>query len=133
MRISYRSAARHEDGAAAVEFALISALLFLLIFGIIEFGLYFSRREVYESAAREGARVAAIRGSAADVKSRIIAAADPYEIEGIDSLTVSTDCTLATSRRQPVTVSWREPFEISMPFIPKIDVTATISAVFKCE
>jgi Flp pilus assembly protein TadG len=121
-----------EQGAAAVEFALVSAILFLLIFGIIEFGLYFSRREVYESAAREGARVAAVRGSEGDVKSRIIAAAEPYDIEGIDSLSVSTPCTFANSG-QPVTVSWQEPFNISMPFVPGIDVNARISAVFKCE
>lgn len=132
MRKVHRRTARHEDGAATVEFALIASLLFLLVFGIIEFGIYFSRREVYESAAREGARVAAVRGSAADVKSRIIAAADPYDIEGIDSLSVSTTCSFANSG-QPVTISWQEPFDISMPFVPAIDVTATISAVFKCE
>lgn len=51
---------RSDDGAAAVEFALISILLFLLLFGIIEFGIGFFTQQGAAAAAREGARRAAV-------------------------------------------------------------------------
>ena len=49
-----------DGGASAVEFALILPLLVLFLFGIIEFGLAFSRQQGMEAAAREGARLAAL-------------------------------------------------------------------------
>lgn len=53
-------ARRHESGAAAVEFALILFPLMLLIFGIIQYGIYFWARSSAVSAAREGARRASV-------------------------------------------------------------------------
>jgi Flp pilus assembly protein TadG len=46
-------------GAAAVEFAIIAPLLFVLIFGIIEFGAILYNQAVITNASREGARYAA--------------------------------------------------------------------------
>ena len=48
-----------EQGAAAVEFALLASLLFMLIFGSISAGISFSRSNALQTAAREGARFAA--------------------------------------------------------------------------
>jgi len=45
-----------QKGATAVEFAIILPLLILLIFAMIEFGLYMFNRQVITNAAREGAR-----------------------------------------------------------------------------
>lgn len=49
---------RGDDGAAAVEFALVSTILFPLLFGIIQYGLYFNdslnARQGVRQAAREG-------------------------------------------------------------------------------
>jgi Flp pilus assembly protein TadG len=45
-----------ERGAAAVEFALVSLLLFPLIFGIIDFGLWFSDSVNTRQGVREAAR-----------------------------------------------------------------------------
>ena len=51
----------HEsDGAAMVEFAIIAPLLFLLIFGIIDFGRVFFLYNNLTNAAREGARLGAV-------------------------------------------------------------------------
>lgn len=47
---------RDEDGAAAVEFALLLPLFAALLFGIIEFSWYFWTAETTNSAARETAR-----------------------------------------------------------------------------
>ncbi len=49
-----------QRGAALVEFALISSLLFLLLFGIIEVGLILGDQAQVGAAARGAARSAAI-------------------------------------------------------------------------
>lgn len=58
--IALRRQLRLDDGASAVEFALVLPVLVLFLFGIIEFGLAFGRAQGMEAAAREGARLAAI-------------------------------------------------------------------------
>ncbi|MCL4368042.1 MAG: pilus assembly protein [Actinobacteria bacterium] len=55
---------RDERGTAALEFSLVSLLVFLLLFGIIDFGLAMNAQLVLVSAAREGARRAAVDGGA---------------------------------------------------------------------
>jgi Flp pilus assembly protein TadG len=54
---------RPERGAAAVEFAIVAPLLFILVFGIIDFGFGFHAWNAIENAAREGARVGATDAS----------------------------------------------------------------------
>ncbi len=48
-----------QRGAALVEFALVSSLLFLLLFGIIEMGLLFGDQAQVSQAARAASRSAA--------------------------------------------------------------------------
>ncbi|MFJ5975627.1 MULTISPECIES: TadE/TadG family type IV pilus assembly protein [Pseudarthrobacter] len=55
---------RKEEGAAAVEFALILPVLLLMIIGIIEFSLGFNAQLSLNQAAREGARNMAIHNNA---------------------------------------------------------------------
>jgi len=55
-----------EDGAAAVEFALVLPVLILLVFGIVEFGLVFNRWLSVTHAAREGVRTYSLSGDAAE-------------------------------------------------------------------
>lgn len=52
-------------GAAVIEFALILPVLLLAVFGIINFGALMYDQSVITQAAREGARWAAVRASAA--------------------------------------------------------------------
>ncbi|NCO33773.1 MAG: hypothetical protein GW893_07885 [Armatimonadetes bacterium] len=54
------SVMRGHRGAALIEFALSSSLLFLLLLGIVEFGLIFKDIQVLQQAARVGARSAAV-------------------------------------------------------------------------
>jgi hypothetical protein len=49
-----------ENGAVAVEFALIAMLLFTLLFGILQFGLWFWCWQTGAHAAREAARFSAV-------------------------------------------------------------------------
>ncbi len=59
---------RTEEGAAAVEFALVAGLLITLLFGIIDFGWMVNRDTMVNNAAREGAREASLNPNDADVK-----------------------------------------------------------------
>ncbi len=51
---------KSENGASAVEFALIAPLLFVLTFAIVEFGILLFDKAVITNAAREGARAAIV-------------------------------------------------------------------------
>jgi len=50
-------------GAAVVEFAAVAPVLFLLIFGMIEFGRMVMVQQVLTNASREGARVGILDGA----------------------------------------------------------------------
>jgi Flp pilus assembly protein TadG len=56
MRMWARGRRRKDGGAAAVEFALVTPILFALLLGIIQFGWYFFVANSTSSAAREAAR-----------------------------------------------------------------------------
>jgi len=51
---------KNEKGQSMVEFALVLPVLLLILIGIIDFGWAFNGKITLTSAAREGARVAAI-------------------------------------------------------------------------
>ena len=61
-----RNHARHQRGAAAVEFALVLLPLLLIVLGTIDWGYYFYIREIVINAAREGARAGSIANNAGD-------------------------------------------------------------------
>lgn len=46
-----------------MEFALIASLLFLIVFGIIQFGLAYNRVQGLQAGAREGARIGSLPSS----------------------------------------------------------------------
>lgn len=51
---------RGERGAAAVEFAIVLPLLFVMLFGIVEFSIIMYDKALITSASREGARFGAV-------------------------------------------------------------------------
>ena len=53
-----KSILRPQQGAAAVELAILLPFLAVLVFGIIEFGLLLYNQQVITNASREGARAA---------------------------------------------------------------------------
>lgn len=133
-----------EDGVAAVELALILPVLFLILFGTLEFGRVWSQYQVFQGAAREGARCAAVAStSSCDVQPRIDQAAEPYDpepdatIEILDSsggsLGPRTDGCLVSDKGKDVRVSWVQPLQVNIPFWNNVTLTPTIKAVFRCE
>jgi Flp pilus assembly protein TadG len=70
-----------QRGVAAVEFALICSLLFLLVFGIIEFSIMLYDKAMLTNASREGARAGIVWApdrTEASVTSLVTAAVDLY-------------------------------------------------------
>lgn len=65
---------RDETGAAAVEFALVAPVLFMLLFGIIEFGNVYNVQIQVTSAAREAARTMAVENNAVAARAAAKAA-----------------------------------------------------------
>src|SRR5882757_936386 len=59
-----RTCRRNRRGAAAVEFAIVAPVFFLLVFGMVEYGRMIMVQQVITNAAREGARVGVLDGSA---------------------------------------------------------------------
>jgi len=60
-------------GAAAVEFAVISPLLFTLLFGIIEFGWRLMAKQTMVQASQVGARTAILPGATdADIQANVM-------------------------------------------------------------
>jgi Flp pilus assembly protein TadG len=130
-----------EEGVAAVEFALILPVLALLLFGVLEFGRVWSQYQVYQGAAREGARCAAVQAtgfSDCDIQTSIKDAADPYKLsKSADVKLVGggsrpSGC-LDTDQGEDVQVSWQQSLNINIPFWNDVTMTPTIKAVFRCE
>jgi Flp pilus assembly protein TadG len=135
-----RSKLRREEGAAAVEFALIIGLLAILVFGLLEYGLAFWQVQNLRAAAREGARVAAVRGDDTEVRSAMVASS-AGSLNGSWSFSRSRPCD-AANEGQAVTITInngslsgpvREAFEVSIPFLPPITLNPTLSGTFRCE
>lgn len=53
--------ARTQSGAATVEFALVCTLLFSIMFGILQYGLFFNDALSTRQGVREGARMGVVR------------------------------------------------------------------------
>lgn len=132
-----------DRGAVAVEFALILPVLLLIVVGTIEFGRVYSQWQVYNGAAREGARCAAVMASTfgectslGDVQARIDDASDPYADPPDATITTGgvtgTGCT-NTTVGQDVTVSWQQPLKLSIPFWKDVEFDTTVEATFRCE
>jgi Flp pilus assembly protein TadG len=56
----------NENGQALVEFALVAPILFIILFGIIQFGIAFMHNVALTDAVRAGARKASVSRTATD-------------------------------------------------------------------
>ena len=78
-----RRAARRDDGASAVEFALVFPLLVLVVFGIIAFGIVFAQSLALGNAAREGSRAGVVeQRTCGEILGRVQDAANSIAMSG---------------------------------------------------
>lgn len=126
-----------EGGAAAVEFALLLPLLLLLVFGIIQYGLYFWAMQGGSDIARDAARRSAV-GAPADcnqLRADVVAAVDGLTGTGstvefdrsyrrgvaeVDEADVRIGDTVAVDVRF-------QSFDLNLPFLPFIDDGLVVS------
>jgi Flp pilus assembly protein TadG len=135
-----RSKLRREEGAAAVEFALIVGLLAILVFGLLEYGLAFWQVQNLRAAAREGAREAAVGGDPTEIEAAMINAA-AGSLTGGESISVTPSVCDDDSMGDPITVeitgnlsgAVQESFQVSIPFLPPFTLTPELSGTFRCE
>jgi Flp pilus assembly pilin Flp len=109
---------KEQEGAAAVEFALLLPLLVLLLFGIIEFGLAFNARIQATNAAREGARMAVVGidnwGDVGGGTSFWQAVQQDGGLGDLENCVFSTDDVVGGT----LTVTFDYPLNLAIPFLP---------------
>ncbi len=127
---------RSERGASAVEFAIIAPLLFMLVFGIIGFGLAFMQLQTIRGAMREGARISAVGASVTQVQQKVADASTGIvpagqvvvtPCPGRDT-TVDTTTTFDTAQ-----LNGGNGIVVTIPLLPDIHMTPVVSAQFRCE
>lgn len=101
-----------ERGSAAVEFALVLPLALVLVLGLVQVGVFARDRLLVESAARAGARTAAVTDDDAAVRASALAAA-PALVEA----NLSVDVSRSGTRGDPVSVHVTYVDPVRVPFI----------------
>ena len=137
---------RREEGASAVEMALLAPLLFMLLFGIIGFGLAFLQVQSIRSAVREGGRAAATGYDVSSTQDRVISASTGYipsTLKGNVSVTAEgptgpTPCNRNNIGRNvivsfPTSTLPGGGVTVHIPLFPDIVMSPTIQASFRCE
>jgi Flp pilus assembly protein TadG len=95
---------KNRRGAAAVEFAVVAPVLFLLVFGMIEFGRMVMVQQVITNGSREGARLAVLDGTTtADVTTAVNTYLTGASVQGA-TVTVTPNPPTSAAYGAPVTV-----------------------------
>lgn len=153
----------NERGASLVEFALVVPLLALFLFGIVQFGLAYDMKQSINSAAREGARMAAIPDEAnvtcSTISGRVSSTFNSMQTTPIDLLRVvvvdatnpaitrktctAAGCTPASTPAsaspcsgqpgQTVVVTATKKHDITIPFFGVLPVDLVGRGEFRCE
>lgn len=159
--MKFRTKVHRQDGAAAVEFALIVGVLAMLIFGMLQFGVAFFQLQNLRAAAREGARVGAVGATVAQVKQQTatsslgsLPASSPalnvtYSSDGstfgpamadtVRACPTADQQTPFSSVKVNVDLHSASPalqdiFTLDIPLVPQISLlNAQINGVFRCE
>lgn len=109
---------KNENGASAVEFAILLPVLLLIIMGIIQFGLIFHNYLTMTHAAREGIRHMSLH-EGDDIVVSVIKSNTPSLNQ--DDLDITLDPSDGTRPDgETATVSLYYPMPIDMPIIKEI-------------
>lgn len=109
---SCRQCRRNRRGAAAVEFAIVAPIFFLMVFGMIEFGRVVMVQQIITNASREGARLAVL-DSQTPTAGQVTTGVTSYLANaGISGATVTINPAEPTTAGYgaPVTVTVEVPF-----------------------
>lgn len=96
---------RNRRGAAAVEFAVVAPLFFLMVFGMIEFGRMVMVQQVITNASREGARMGVLDGATtASVQTAVQNYLQAAAVQGAE-VAVNPDPPTSAGYGAPVTIT----------------------------
>jgi Flp pilus assembly protein TadG len=95
----------HRSGQAIVEFALIAPILFLIIFGLIDFARGWSAHHAIADAAREGTRMLVVHDPGVDSTHARIAIQDRLDNAGLDPARATISFVEGAQRGDPTTVT----------------------------
>ena len=122
--IRMRERLQREDGVAAVEFAIVSMVFLLFLYGIITYGFIFGLDQSMNHAAEEGARAAISKTTEADAITHAEATALDRlswlggRIQASDIDATVADCVNDTSFRC-ITVTITYPWS-TRPIVPRL-------------
>jgi Flp pilus assembly protein TadG len=149
-----RLRSRRDEGAAAVEFALVLPILAALVFGTITFGFLFAQDLALSNAARQTARYSVVKDrTCADVVSEAKTAAQPLVTLSTPDVVVGRGSTPAAAETSnPCSSMTNKPCQGSVvgdniyvtlnyeatvlfPIIPGMGSTMKLNGkgVFRCE
>jgi len=106
-----RLSKKQRRGAAAVEFAMVAPVFFLLLFGMVEHGRMVMVQQLLTNATREGARQAVLDGSTTEAVKDVVEQylANSKITVQRDDITV-TPTPSATAFGDPINVTVSTPF-----------------------
>ncbi len=131
-----------QNGAVAVEFAVIAPLFLLLLAGIIEFGLASRLQHSLSTAARHGARAASIEGSTSSQITQIVKDAcfkaqgvAPKDVTVAISINGQTSGDLSQAKqRDEISVTVSIPYsKAGVSFFAKAFANSTLSSTCTLE
>jgi Flp pilus assembly protein TadG len=126
---------KDEKGGALIEFSIIAPLLFVILFGIVEFGLVLYNQAVITNASREGARYGIVakspRWEEGDIlKDAVLPVCGNLITFGNTNnpivKAVHLDGTTLFGDNLEVQVSWDYTFLV-LPNLPKVGLTNPIT------
>jgi Flp pilus assembly protein TadG len=137
---------RGQEGASAVEFALVLPILMLFVFGIIEFGLAYNRVQAFQAAAREAGRLSSV-GIDVTVEPTLahvrgIAGSTVNDSSAI-LVTVDRQCPARQNATNPTFVAAKVSlteaaknsgaYAVKIPLLQSVQPDFSAEAVFRCE
>lgn len=109
------SSSLRRAGAAAVEFAIVAPVFFLVVLGIIEFGRMVMVQQVITNAAREGARIAVLDSATSDrVTTRVNSYMEAADLPN-GTVIVTPGNPSSAGFDEPVTVEIQIPYAAVSP------------------
>ncbi|WP_203785453.1 TadE/TadG family type IV pilus assembly protein [Paractinoplanes rishiriensis] len=114
-----------------MEMAIVLPLLLLLVFGLIDFGRVMQQQILLTEAVREGARVGALNGTAADVQAQVAGTVGAGAALSYPAITV---CTNSSTASADATVTAQRTFSAATPIFSVMQLfggssfTITLSA-----
>jgi Flp pilus assembly protein TadG len=127
---------RDQRGASAVEFAIIVPVLFMIVFGIIGFGIAFMQVQTIRGAVREGARISAVGATASQVQQKVedastgIVPAAEVDVTSCPGQNTTVDTTATFDTQQ---LNGGEGIVVTIPLLPDIHMSPVVTAQFRCE